>query len=482
MPESKPILWSIAGSDCSGGAGIQADLATGNDFGVHVSTVITTLTAQNSQFVTQLIPCDPSFLQAQLQALDHDASPSAIKLGLLGSSTLIDTLCNYLNNYSGPIVGDPVLMASVGGALVDEEATARIRDRLFPLLTLLTPNVLEAEKLVGMKITNNADVEKAARQFLAMGIPAVLIKGGHLPGKFSSDYFSNGNEAFWMHTDRISMGMIRGTGCTLSTAIASALALKHEIKDAVILAKMYVQAGIRRAYRLGQAHCLGRGAFIKTSLDLPWVTDECEPSNFKASPESGKIGFYPIVDHSDWVKRLCAKGVRTLQLRIKEKMNVEDEIKHSIKIAEQYHAKLYINDYWEFAIKHGAYGVHVGQTDLLKTDVSAIKKAGLRLGISTHSYYELARAHVFRPSYVALGPIYETTTKVMDFAPQGLTRLREWCHWSPYPVVAIGGISTDRLEAVAKTGVSGIAVISAVTKAQDPDRAIENFLEVDEIL
>ena len=149
-------------------------------------------------------------------------------------------------------------------------------------------------------------------------------------------------------------------------------------------------------------------------------------SNTPFASTEKKLGLYPVVDSVEWIERLLKIGVTTLQLRIKDKQpdDVEQEIIEAIKLGKQYHARLFINDYWQLAIKHHAYGVHLGQEDLDIADLNAIKQSGLRLGISTHDEVELQRAKTLRPSYIALGHIFPTTTKDMPSKPQGLKALK----------------------------------------------------------
>ena len=191
------------------------------------------------------------------------------------------------------------------------------------------------------------------------------------------------------------------------------------------------------------------------------------------------IGFYPIVDSSEWVARLLAQGVSTIQLRIKNKplAFIEHEVIKSVEIAKPFNARLFINDYWDLAIKHGAYGLHVGQEDLIDCPVEKVKVAGLRLGISTHCFTEVDIALRVNPSYLAYGPVYPTTSKPMPYVPQGLSQLKIWAERLSIPLVAIGGISLARLAAVKATGVDGIAVISAVTEADDVERVVQKFLQ-----
>ena len=198
------------------------------------------------------------------------------------------------------------------------------------------------------------------------------------------------------------------------------------------------------------------------------------------APLTHPIGFYPVVPTAAWVERLLGWGVRTIQLRIKTADHMPAEISAQIIASIEAGkavpgAQVFINDHWQLALRAGAYGVHLGQEDLDVADIEALKSAGLRLGLSTHTPDELARAKAVQPSYLAIGPIYPTTLKVMPYNPVGLVQLAEWAKLAaPYPVVAIGGISLDRLPGVRNclSGEwDGVAVVSAVTLAADPQQA-----------
>ena len=192
------------------------------------------------------------------------------------------------------------------------------------------------------------------------------------------------------------------------------------------------------------------------------------------------IGFYPVVPTAAWVSRLLGWGVRTIQLRAKgadySAQTLEREVRAAVEAGRAVPgAQVFINDHWQLALDAGAYGVHLGQEDLDTADIEALRRAGLRLGLSTHTPAELVRAHAVRPSYLAIGPIYPTTLKVMPYEPVGLERLAAWArNAAPYPVVAIGGISLERLPGVMaclKGKNDGAAVVSAVTLAVDPQQA-----------
>ena len=192
-----------------------------------------------------------------------------------------------------------------------------------------------------------------------------------------------------------------------------------------------------------------------------------------------KLGLYPVVDTVEWIARLLEAGVRTLQLRIKDlpEKAVEKDIAVAIALGKRYQARLFINDYWRLAIKHDAYGVHLGQEDLDIADLDAIHRAGLRLGVSTHDDAELDRALAERPSYIALGHVFPTQTKEMPSSPQGLKELkRHVARLQGVSTVAIGGISLQRAPEVLATGVGSIAVVSAITQAADWRAATKQLL------
>ncbi|WP_105746333.1 thiamine phosphate synthase [Cronobacter dublinensis] len=199
------------------------------------------------------------------------------------------------------------------------------------------------------------------------------------------------------------------------------------------------------------------------------------------APVPRRLGLYPVVDSVEWIARLLEAGVRTLQLRIKDKTDadVEADVRAAIDLEKRYHARLFINDYWRLAIKHQAYGVHLGQEDLQTADLNAICAAGLRLGVSTHDDMEIDVALAVRPSYIALGHVFPTQTKQMPSAPQGLAQLAAHVQrLGDYPTVAIGGISLARAPAVLKTGVGSIAVVSVITQAADWRAATQQLLEL----
>ncbi|WP_250514089.1 thiamine phosphate synthase [Caballeronia sp. INDeC2] len=210
--------------------------------------------------------------------------------------------------------------------------------------------------------------------------------------------------------------------------------------------------------------------------DLPSAPE----GGFPACPD--RLGLYPVLPSADWVERVLDLGVRTAQLRRKstDAADLTCEIASSIEAGRRHEAQLFINDHWREAIAAAAYGVHLGQEDVQTADLNAIAKAGVRLGLSTHGYYEMLRALHFKPSYLALGAVFPTTTKVMPTKPQGLARLRRYVQLlsGRVPLVAIGGIDARVMPDVLATGVRSAAVVRAVTEAPDTAAAVSSLQQM----
>lgn len=493
----RPVILTIGGSDSAGMAGIQADLRTITALGGHGASVITAVTAQNSEAVLSVNPVSVQQLEQQLTA-SVCLAPAAIKIGLLATVEQVLACADFLKSFRKPqidralipVVHDPVLASSSGGALVEEGVDAAIRESLLPLCTLVTPNRDEAGSLTGATLDEERAAEWAASKLRIAGsacgrTPAIYLKGGHWRGVTSNDYFSSADHSFWLSHHRLDTPHQRGTGCTLASAAATALALGYSLEDAVVIGKMAVNQGLRQSYGWSsqQGPVLVTG-FPDDSRDLPRLSDQLGSNEDEEPfPSCGPepLGLYPVVDRADWLETLLPAGISTIQLRVKDLHGValRQEIAQAIEIAERHGARLFINDYWQLAIELGAYGVHLGQADIADADVAAIRTAGLRLGISTHCHYEVAQAVRHRPSYLACGPVYPTTSKDMPWVPHGPEGLAYWRRvLSDYPLVAIGGIDRRRLPAVAAIQPDGIAMITALTLADDPRATARAFLSL----
>jgi hydroxymethylpyrimidine kinase/phosphomethylpyrimidine kinase/thiamine-phosphate diphosphorylase len=512
VPGTRPVIWSIAGSDSGGGAGLQADLKALAAFGVHGCTAVAAITAQNSQTVTLVEPVSAEVLDAQLAALAQDMPPQAIKTGLLGSVENVHVVCRWVdrlreaaaaNGHTIALVVDPVLGATTGASFANAEVLQAYVAELLPRATLITPNHAEAARLLGMPGLRPGGVAAAARA-LNGRYPqlAVVITGGDVhahpvmgggsqiePTALASDYLHCDQARGWLTLPRIDTCHHHGTGCTFASTAAAALASGYCVADAVVLAKMATTHALRHAYAAGK----GAGPvqaladFDQHICNLPTLSMPAHNAITGATPtianavvsgfaplQNTDMGAYAVVDSAQWVRRVLAAGIRTVQLRIKDSQEptLAAQIQEAIAIARATPgAQLFINDHWQLAIELGAYGVHLGQEDLELVDLDALRTAGVRLGLSTHSYWEVCRAWALRPSYIACGPIFATQSKDMPWIPQGLDNLRYWAQLLPLPVVGIAGIGVHNVAEVAATGAASAAVITAITQAHDPEQA-----------
>lgn len=503
--KTKPIAWSIAGSDSGGGAGIQADLLTFADLGCHGCSAITANTAQNTTEVAAINAVSRDVVTSQLAALQRDLFPAAIKIGLLANAEQIVAVAEFLRALlqikKVPVVYDPVAVSSSGALLTEGSTGEAVIEKLLPLCDLVTPNLHELEWLARAPVGDAGQIVSAARQVCETGCGAVLVTGGHseLVAGEIADLLWDGDRADWFIGKKIAGNNSHGTGCTLSSAIAACLALGYPLRDACVVAKATVQRGLR----LGNAGGIGSGAgpvghcgWPIELRDFPEIllpgegraeaygySGSAKGGDFVqgfAAPDTSALGLYPVVDSVEWLQKLAEQGVRTLQLRIKNPGgDLRQQVARAVAVGEKYKLRLFINDYWQLAIECGAYGVHLGQEDLQSADLAAIKRAGLKLGISTHGFYELLLAHRYRPSYLAIGAIFATDTKDMSDQLQGTEKLARMAALLPdYPLVAIGGINLARAPAVAATGVGSIAVVSAITGADDYRRAVNQLQAV----
>jgi hydroxymethylpyrimidine/phosphomethylpyrimidine kinase len=250
MPHLPPVALSIAGSDPSGGAGIQADLKTFHQFGVYGEAVVTLLTVQNSVRVSRVEVMPVSLVLEQIEAVLDDIPPAAAKTGALGSAEMVRAVARAAAGFRFPLVVDPVMVSKHGLPLLPETAAAAIREELLPLGTLITPNVPEAEAITGMTIRTLDDMRRAAERICGMGARAVLIKGGHLDAG-ATDVLYDGAEWREFAAARIETRHTHGTGCTYSAAITAGLASGLTLAEAVERAKRFIHEAIRTNPGLG---------------------------------------------------------------------------------------------------------------------------------------------------------------------------------------------------------------------------------------
>lgn len=497
-PESgaRPVVWSIAGTDSGGGAGLSADQRAADAFGVHLCPVVAAVTAQNSRAVTQVRPVSPEVLDAQLAALADDLPPAAIKTGLLGGAAHIAVVARWIDRLRerGPValVVDPVLGASTGAAFADATALAAYRDLLLPRATLATPNENEARRLAG---ASEGGAPTLARHLRALGAAAVAVTGGDSTGQpgWALDWIDTAHARGWLALPRLHAPHTHGTGCTFATSAAAALALGFAAADALVLAKMATTHALGHGYAAGQGAgpVAARAGFGAQAGLLPFMSwgDHFDFDSCSRNVDAGQkpilpetIDLYAIVDSADRVRQVVAAGVRTVQLRIKTP-DAPDAAWHAALRASLQQAAgtcraagatLVVNDHWRLAAELGAPAVHLGQEDLLAlgdAGRAGLAASGLALGISSHSLWELCRARALRPWYAACGPVWPTLTKAMPWRPQGLDNLAWWVRMAGLPVVAIGGIlAPAQATLAARSGASGVCVVRGL--GDEPARTL----------
>lgn len=483
----RPVVWSIAGSDSGAGAGLQADLKAFDAIDVHGCTAVAAITAQNSLEVQRADAVATELLDAQLAALASDMRPAAIKTGMLGSVSNVRCVAAWVDRLrrDGPValVVDPVWRATTGADLSSAGLREVLLSALISRATVITPNRAEAAWLLAWEASMLATadgVKRAAAALRELGPRAVIVTGGDAEGGHASDWMDTSEAAGWLSLPRVNTHHHHGSGCVFAATLAAALALGFCIADACVIAKMSTTQAVREGVPAGQgagAVRPMRGFALHPEL-LPALHPHAEFGAGAFVPlVTPRLGLYAIVDSADWVERLLAAGARTLQLRIKQgtPQHISQEVLRSVHAAREAGAHLFINDHWQLALEHGAHGVHLGQEDLATADIDAMRDAGLRLGLSTHSYWEVCRAHALKPSYIACGPIHATTTKQMPWWPQGAGNLAYWCRVLREPVVAIAGMDHERSQEAVRCGAGGVAVLRGIVQAADPAQALRTL-------
>jgi hydroxymethylpyrimidine kinase/phosphomethylpyrimidine kinase/thiamine-phosphate diphosphorylase len=490
-----PIVWSIAGTDSGGGAGLAADQRAADAFDVHLCPVVAAVTAQHSRAVTRVAPMAAELVDAQLQALADDMPPRVVKTGLLGGAEQVRLVARWMDRLreAGPValVVDPVLGASSGASFADGTMLQAYRDELLPRATVVTPNRREASMLLGDGGRDDMTALPAlARRLRALGASAVCITGGDsadLDG-LVLDWLDSPHATGWLAAPRIATRHHHGTGCTFASSIAAAMARGFVSADAAVLAKMATAQALRHGHvaGAGAGSVKARPGFAGDPSLLPLLSWDERPQFAAPRPAAARsLSLYALVDSAERAHQALGAGIRTLQLRIKTPPQpdadwhtaLRQEVARTVQACRGAGAELFVNDHWQLAAELGAGGVHLGQEDLQALGDpgrTALAASGLALGISSHSLWELCRARSLAPRYIACGPVWPTMTKAMPWRPQGLQNLRWWQHMAGAPVVAIGGIlSADRVRLAAACGVDGVCVVRGL--GHDPQQTVPSF-------
>ncbi|MDX2320854.1 MAG: thiamine phosphate synthase [Moritella sp.] len=480
---TQAIIWTIASFTARDNATTQADIKAINaldGLGYHVSTACLS---------------DEDF-SAELTVLNSAATPSAIKIGVLETASHIDILVSFLQDYKPQhpelsVIYEPLTITLTDMVNADSGLTTAIQTGLLPLVDVLiltqdktdvnAANLFSATKQAINSLLNSG-VKGVCAKAICVKPMAININEYDEQQSVMLDVYIDAQREILLSspvTRLDSLGTAEHCGI-FATALATVIGQDYPVDDALVVARAYLNqaAGVWPSDREYFPQVVLPNTVLGDQLGL---VQEMQLAYDFAPCDTNRLGLYPVVDTIAWLEKVLQQGVKTLQLRIKDKTPavVVEDVKAAVALGRQYQARLFINDYWQLAIEHGAYGVHLGQEDMLIADFVAIKKAGLKLGLSTHGYYEILRAHQIKPSYIALGHIYPTVTKDMPSKPQGLQRLQRYADlMQDYPLVAIGGISIARASKVAATGVGSVAVVTAITRADDYKKAIAELLSI----
>ena len=510
--KSSPTVWSIAGYDPFDHAGLLRDHSVAQALGCRFYGLTTCITAQNASGFFDSQAVSPDLLHAQLHCAWREERPQSVKVGALGHRSQFAVLQKWLDIFAEhgiAVVVDPVLQSSSGHEFLSPKDAADFYLRAIPKVTLCTPNAHEARFLLEF-----CDFTKIA---------PVLLKGGHVT--FKETFFSllrntplkdlccaddecvdvllapacgnDAAESTWeaWTSPRLQADegtTLRGAGCTLSMAIAVALAKEKNLGDACVFAKTYLNAVRKKAalksncyvIKNNETPAMHPGPLHEVRIEesdfcRAKLTETRRFQNPKLLP-STHFGFYPLVESAVEVTWMCEAGVRLLQYRNKKLLDLKrfDDLRAAIAVAQRWGALLFVNDDWQAALALGAQGVHLGQRDLKTVDCHALASGGLYCGVSIHCLHELSTALALGPSYISVGPVFGTASKKGPAEPLGLKKLGVFCGLTSIPKIAIGGVTLENAPGVFASGVQGCAVIGDVKFSQNPRERVQEWLRL----
>ena len=498
----KSVL-TIAGSDPTGGAGIQADLRTFAALGLAGWSAVTALTVQDTEGVHSVYPVPLDVLRDQVRAALEDATDlGAIKIGMLADAAHALVVAKELVvRSSPPVVLDPVLASTGGVALFSDAERSFLLDSLFPLCALVTPNLWEATILAGMEFSaleTEAGRSEAAQRLLRHGPEAILIKGGHLPGPPIDYLFVSGRtEPYTFSRERIDTTHAHGTGCLLSSAIASYLARGFPLVNAIDAAKKLLSAALFTPAVTGRGRGYPdalRAAVLKDSTmntadtvdtaDTAQISAPALPLALSSLHEQRMArlhGVYVLTD-SDLcpgrspeaiIRAALDGGATVVQLREKRLATPDliDLSRHLVALTRAANALFIVNDRVDVALAADADGVHLGPDDMHPADARRLLGPDRVVGVSVSSVEEATLLAPFA-SYLGVGAVFGSATKHDAGPPIGTDRVVEIGRAFPHlPIVAIGGIGLDNVGRIGATGAACAAVVSAVVCAPDMSAA-----------
>ena len=485
---------TIAGSDPSGGAGIQADLKTFSALGVYGATAITAVTVQNTQSVKYVHKLPPQVVYDQIVAVMEDVTVDAVKIGMVNDAETLDAIVRALTAYRSKfLVVDPVMVSTSGCALMQPDALAIMKERLLPMADLVTPNLPEAWTLAG----TDTSVDDAAQAILRLGVKALLIKGGHAEGNTKTDYLyiykGEGVKRVEFTAGTIDTPNTHGTGCTLSSAIAALLACGNGLEDAVRQAKEY----LTEALKAGAGVHVGRGHGPVCHFYADRVMRLCgykvvrydlktlKPKDLETASRLQFIThFTDKYSYYDSAMMALEGGCQWIQLRMKDAC--EDEIERVARLilpeCRRMGAVFVIDDHVELALRVGADGVHLGKNDMPVDEARRLAGDGFIIGGTANTFEDVQRLAAQGADYIGCGPFRFTMTK-KNLAPmlglEGYKRILSQMKECGIglPLVAIGGITSDDIPQLMAAGVSGIALSGSVLRAEQPVEEMRKVVE-----
>ena len=503
---SRPVVWAAAAVHGSAiGVGNAADRRAFDAFDVQgcLAAAHGTASNANANEASSSAQSTNAALPAQLDALSKGPQPALIKTGLPRSAAELRALVQCVDRLRAQ---DPLLAwvvdadAHVPAATADRGLLDACIDELLPRATLVTLSVADAAAWLGRSpIVDDVGLEDAARNLQRRsGCRGVVIHRSDASGSEAGrDFMLTEQAGGWLSPvpaaaaevadATVAQSIATGAHADahrawFSASAAAALARGFVPADAAVLASM-ATTHLRRRGRSAEDHAEPVDADRRFALDprnLPGLTTSPAKPPIRFAPLlQPQMDLYAVVDSAAWVRRVLDGGVRTVQLRIKDPAHpaLREEIRASVAAAKTVKAQLFVNDHWQLAIEENAYGVHLGQEDLATADLPRLAAAGVRLGISTHAYWEVCRATALRPSYIACGPIHPTAAKAMPWIPQGNDNLGYWCALLREPVVAIAGMDFERAAQAVQRGADAVAVISGITAADSPEQAMQGFAD-----
>ena len=370
----------------------------------------------------------------------------------------IKAIVKVLKNHQGMIIVDPVMGPSAGGTWVDENWLTTFNQEIPQVADLITPNLYEAQNLVGDEIANE---DSCLVQLKTFGYKNIIITGGNGDSNQTTDYVVIGDQQkFTLFGDKIT-GNTRGTGCCFASSIAAAINLNYPLTDAIIIARMQIANHIQNEL-----------STFPSMKYLPKVIGNNSENYNNPNKLVEDLGVCPIISQAAQLPSLIAIGIKYAQLRIKNshRSDIISELKKASVYIKGSKLKLYVNDHWQTCLSFpkGTFaGIHLGQEDLKKADINAIFNHGLGLGISAHNFTEVAIATRYDPSYISFGPVFPTDSKKLNYKILGVEELSKLTNQLNYPAIAIGGIASNNINKIANVNLNGVACIKAAQSMSD---------------